>query len=403
MKKLNKMLALIASIGLLTACEVRFYFPWDSRPETTSSANPTSPITSQSQPGNIDSIPTDSDTPSGMIKHGKNLYLQGNEPEPNENLEIYFYQLENSQSQKQSADAFFIKYGDVEVLIDMGTETIGSYAVMPYLKEHNIIEDNTIELAINTHVDKDHIGGFVGNSNGGKYDLGLLRSSYDISVLLDSGYTNDTQLYTRYVSFRDERIAAGMTYYSYSDTMTNDAIPNVFYLGSDTYIQVLDTKLYENNFEDNEIQKSKTEINKDNSEVNIPKIIEQCQKIIKYKPEIFSLWMKNIRIAAILDEFTWQSYSPEANILQLTPDRWHDELELFNPELLFVESAWRGKDKLWKNIIHKKRKHKLQRYQCTLVKIKSYMGSFTQNSVLTFSSLVTIISPLWDFTICCER
>ena len=124
------MLALIASIGLLTACEVRFYFPWDSRPETTSSANPTSPITSQSQPGNIDSVPTDEDTPSGMIKHGKNLYLQGNEPETNENLEIYFYQLENSQSQKQSADAFFIKYGDVEVLIDMGTETIGSYAVI---------------------------------------------------------------------------------------------------------------------------------------------------------------------------------------------------------------------------------------------------------------------------------
>lgn len=244
------MLALIASIGLLTACEVRFYFPWDSRPETTSSANPTSPITSQSQSGNIDSVPTDDDTPSGMIKHGKNLYLQGNEPEPNENLEIYFYQLENSQSQKQSADAFFIKYGDVEVLIDMGTETIGSYAVMPYLKEHNIIEDNTIELVINTHVDKDHIGGFVGNSNGGKYDLGLLRSSYDISVLLDSGYTNDTQLYTRYVSFRDERIAAGMTYYSYQETMTSDIVPNVFYLGSDTYIQVLDTKLYENNFEE---------------------------------------------------------------------------------------------------------------------------------------------------------
>ena len=132
------------------------------------------------------------------------------------------------------------------------------------------------------------------------------------------------------------------------------------YLGLNNFkanMTIIENKLNlnnENNFEDNEIQKSKTEINKDNSEANIPKIIEQCQKIIKYKPEIFSLWMKNIRIAAILDEFTWQSYSPEANILQLTPDRWHDELELFNPELLFVESAWRGKDKLWKNIIHKK-------------------------------------------------
>ena len=32
--------------------------------------------------------------------------------------------------------------------------------------------------------------------------------------------------------------------------MTSDIVPNVFYLGSDTYIQVLDTKLYENNFEE---------------------------------------------------------------------------------------------------------------------------------------------------------
>lgn len=29
------------------------------------------------------------------------------------------------------------------------------------------------------------------------------------------------------------------------------------------------------------------------------------------------------------------------------PDNWHAELEAFQPEVLFIESAWRGKDELW--------------------------------------------------------
>tara|TARA_Y100001001_G_scaffold163790_1_gene193873 strand:+ start:16089 stop:20549 length:4461 start_codon:yes stop_codon:yes gene_type:complete len=52
-------------------------------------------------------------------------------------------------------------------------------------------------------------------------------------------------------------------------------------------------------------------------------------------------------IACIMDDFTYQSYSPEANFYQLTPQNWQQELEDCEPELLFIESAWRGKDELW--------------------------------------------------------
>ncbi|MBL4941079.1 MAG: FkbM family methyltransferase [Colwellia sp.] len=54
-----------------------------------------------------------------------------------------------------------------------------------------------------------------------------------------------------------------------------------------------------------------------------------------------------LKVACIMDEFTYGSYEPTCNLQQLTPDNWLEELELFQPELLFIESAWRGKDELW--------------------------------------------------------
>ena len=54
-----------------------------------------------------------------------------------------------------------------------------------------------------------------------------------------------------------------------------------------------------------------------------------------------------LKVACIMDEFTYIAIQPECNLSQLTPDHWHSELEVFQPELLFIESAWRGKDGLW--------------------------------------------------------
>jgi spore maturation protein CgeB/glycosyltransferase involved in cell wall biosynthesis/ubiquinone/menaquinone biosynthesis C-methylase UbiE len=56
-----------------------------------------------------------------------------------------------------------------------------------------------------------------------------------------------------------------------------------------------------------------------------------------------------LKIACIMDEFTFSSYQPEAVLHQLTPTNWRAELEGASPDLLFIESAWRGKDELWGN------------------------------------------------------
>jgi len=61
----------------------------------------------------------------------------------------------------------------------------------------------------------------------------------------------------------------------------------------------------------------------------------------------FGRRLKTLKVAAIMDEFTQSSYEPECNLLQLTPAHWQSELDAFQPEMLFIESAWRGKDGLW--------------------------------------------------------
>lgn len=64
-------------------------------------------------------------------------------------------------------------------------------------------------------------------------------------------------------------------------------------------------------------------------------------------PRATAASLKSMRVAAIMDEFTFGSYRDECNLLQLTPQYWQEELTRFRPELLFIESAWRGKDELW--------------------------------------------------------
>jgi spore maturation protein CgeB len=58
---------------------------------------------------------------------------------------------------------------------------------------------------------------------------------------------------------------------------------------------------------------------------------------------------RRLRLACIMDDFTLSSYQPEAVLHQLTPSHWQAELEVATPDLLLIESAWRGKDELWGN------------------------------------------------------
>ncbi len=54
-----------------------------------------------------------------------------------------------------------------------------------------------------------------------------------------------------------------------------------------------------------------------------------------------------VRVAAIVDGFTQQAFAPEWAMLNLRRTNWQADLEIYQPELLFVESAFTGAGGDW--------------------------------------------------------
>ena len=57
--------------------------------------------------------------------------------------------------------------------------------------------------------------------------------------------------------------------------------------------------------------------------------------------------LKDLKVAAVMDRFTLDSFKPECNLFEVTPEGWKKEIDGFQPDMLFIESAWEGKDGLW--------------------------------------------------------
>ena len=57
--------------------------------------------------------------------------------------------------------------------------------------------------------------------------------------------------------------------------------------------------------------------------------------------------LKQLRIACILDEFSYNCFAPECELLQLQADRWQQQIEGFDPQFVLIESAWRGDNDTW--------------------------------------------------------
>lgn len=65
----------------------------------------------------------------------------------------------------------------------------------------------------------------------------------------------------------------------------------------------------------------------------------------KYKRNFENL--QDMKIACIMDDFTFHSYDPQCKLMQVTPNNWLSEIKEFKPDLFFLESAWKGMKGLW--------------------------------------------------------
>lgn len=57
--------------------------------------------------------------------------------------------------------------------------------------------------------------------------------------------------------------------------------------------------------------------------------------------------LRNLRVAGIMDEFTFHSFQPECDLLPLRPGSWSTQVAEFKPQIVFIESAWKGVDDEW--------------------------------------------------------
>ena len=63
--------------------------------------------------------------------------------------------------------------------------------------------------------------------------------------------------------------------------------------------------------------------------------------------------LHELKVAAIFDEFTMASYEPECQLITFTPDNWKSTLLDEQPDVLIVESAWKGNSGAWEKKIVK--------------------------------------------------
>lgn len=54
-----------------------------------------------------------------------------------------------------------------------------------------------------------------------------------------------------------------------------------------------------------------------------------------------------MKVACILDTFSYECFKFECTLEQLKIDTWEQQMDIFKPDFLFVESAWRGVDDTW--------------------------------------------------------
>ncbi|WP_144550540.1 glycosyltransferase [Bacillus sp. X1(2014)] len=67
-------------------------------------------------------------------------------------------------------------------------------------------------------------------------------------------------------------------------------------------------------------------------------------KNFRYKRKVKD---NNLTVAAILDEFSYDCFKYDCNLIKLSKENWKKELEEVKPDFLFVESCWQGNNGEW--------------------------------------------------------
>ncbi|WOH37515.1 DUF3880 domain-containing protein [Thalassotalea fonticola] len=96
------------------------------------------------------------------------------------------------------------------------------------------------------------------------------------------------------------------------------------------------------------------------------------KKTDKIQKKILDKSISNLKVACILDEFSYSSFSPEMELHKITPNDVKAQLVEINPDYIFIESAWKGNDSCWQG--------KLSHLEANVVEIFCWAN---KNNVIT--------------------
>lgn len=153
-------------------------------------------------------------------------------------LEFHFLTLGNGES----GDSIYVRAGDVDVLIDAGSDYDSVNAIHSYLGDY--ISDGKLEYVIATHAHLDHIAAFAGDQYGNYKSIFDL---YECNTIIDFDRTDSTSAtYGRYVSKRDAEVAQGAVHYTALECYkeTNGA-KRVFTLSESVSMEILYNYYYD--------------------------------------------------------------------------------------------------------------------------------------------------------------
>lgn len=153
-------------------------------------------------------------------------------------IAFHFLELGNNYT----GDCIYIQAGDTDIIVDGGSETNSVPTITSYINKY--VPDKTIEYAIITHGDTDHIAGWSG-----KNDSYSLFDEYKVETIIDFPRTNKTtQIYNAYVESRAEEVANGAKHYTALECYNNEnGAKRVYEIADGIELEILYNYYYEHN------------------------------------------------------------------------------------------------------------------------------------------------------------
>lgn len=155
-------------------------------------------------------------------------------------INFHFLELGNDKT----GDCTYIKAGDVDILIDAGSEVGSIPTITAYL--NNYVKDSKLEYVIVTHAHEDHYAGFATNTNTqsifDKYQIGTI---IDFAQVTKEKSENVKGMYANYLREREEAINNGAKHFTALDCVnqTNGA-STTFEIYPNINLTILNQKFY---------------------------------------------------------------------------------------------------------------------------------------------------------------